>query len=172
MTVQIVAGIVALTIAVALAVVYRRVQTAGRVFEMAPEWWDGFSPDRYQLLERVLCREDFEYLRSLAGYSQRLEKELRRRRVEVFRGLVEELAQDFGRLQALGKMMIVAGAGGAELREALFAHHVRFTRALWSVRLSLIAYRLGMGEVDGRALTESLRAATYALRAAAVPVAA
>jgi hypothetical protein len=172
MTVQIFSGIVLLAIAVALALVYRRVLTAGRVFQVTPEWWSGFSPDRYQLLERVLREEDFDYLRSLAGYSRSIERELRRRRVMIFQGLLDELAQDFSRLQALGKMMVIAGVAGEEVREALFQQHVRFTKALWLVRFRLLAYRFGLGEVDGRALTENLRAATYTLRVIPAPSAA
>ncbi len=172
MNFQMMSGVVVLAMAVALALVYRRLSIAGCVFQVSPDWWGGFSPDRYQLLDRLLRREDFDYLKSLPGYTRRIEKELRRKRTAVFQGLLNEMSQDFSRLLALGKMMVMDGVAGAELREALFAHHVRFTRSLWSVRLSLLAYRLGLGEVDARILTENLRAATYALRAVPAPVAA
>jgi hypothetical protein len=140
-------GLLGLLAALALGLLYWRLALRARIFDLDPAWLDSFSPDRYQVMQRLLDREDLDYLRSLPGYERKQIDELRARRARIFRTYLEELASDFERLQASGRLMLAAGSAPAGLTEELFSAQVRFTRAMWRVRLQAFLFRFGVGSV-------------------------
>lgn len=150
--------------AVLLAVLFHRIHSSRGRFEVDAGWWKEFDPSRYTPVARLLDEDDLQYLRSLDGYDRRLEKDLRRRRTQIFNAYLGEMVQDFERLQVLGKLMVMAG-GSPLLREQLFLQKLAFSRALIVVRCQVFAFRLGIGRVDARGLVESFRTAASAMQA-------
>ena len=119
-------------------------------------WWTEFNPDRYDAMARLLCREDAQFLRTLPGFHPGMEKRLRRQRIQVFKAYLREIGMDFHRLHALGSGMALSSMS-PDMHNELFRQRVRFGRAVWRIRLELIAYRFGLGEVDPSTLVDSLR---------------
>jgi hypothetical protein len=140
-------GLLGLFAALALGALYWRLALRARIFDLDPSWLESFSPDRYQAMSRLLDKNDIDYLRSLPGYDAKKIGELRERRAHIFRSYLKELAVDFERLQASGRLMLAAGAAPAGLTEQLFSAQVQFTRALWRVRLQAFLFRFGIGSV-------------------------
>lgn len=119
-------------------------------------WWQEFSLIRYEAMGRLLAREDEEFLRSLPGFRPGMEKRLRRQRIQTFEAYLREIRMDFHRLHALGSEMALASMS-PEMHNELFRQRTRFSKAMFQIRLELIAYRLGVGTVDTTALVDSLR---------------
>jgi hypothetical protein len=164
MTLFVIVGILALLHAVCLAFLYYRLVLASRSFQIDPEWWKSFTPHRYSPIARLLDESDFDYLREQQGCNSEIIRELRRRRISVFEGLLREMTADFGRLQAMGQLMLSAGVADASLREALFQQKVQFTIGLVRVRMQLVGYRMGIGRVDVRRMLEAMRLSATMLR--------
>ena len=122
-------------------------------------WWTEFDPARYDAMTRLLCHEDSEFLRSLPGFRTGMDKRLNQQRIQVFNAYLRELSMDFHRLHALGSELARASLS-PELHNELFHQRVRFSRAMWRIRLELLAYRFGLGEVDPSTLVDSLRITT------------
>ena len=122
-------------------------------------WWAEFDPARYDAMSRLLCHEDSEFLRSLPGFRPGMDKRLNRQRVQVFNAYLREIRMDFHRLHALGSELALASLS-PDLHNELFRQRVRFSRAIWRIRLELLAYRFGLGEVDPSTLVDSLRITT------------
>lgn len=119
-------------------------------------WWREFTPGRYDAMARLLDSSDQEFLRALPGYRPGMEQRLRRQRIRVFEAYLRELSMDFHRLHALGSELALASVA-PQLHDELFRQRVRFSRAMWRIRLELIAYRLGAGTVDTSVVVDSLR---------------
>lgn len=119
-------------------------------------WWREFTPGRYDAMARLLAPKDREYLLALPGFRPGMEQRLRRQRIQVFEAFLRELSMDFYRLHALGSELAHASMA-PELHDELFRQRVRFSRAMWRLRLELIAYRLGAGTVDPSVVVDSLR---------------
>lgn len=149
--------------AVLLALLFFRLHANRGRFEVDADWWKEFDPARYAPVARLLDEDDLQYLRSLDGYDRRLERDLRRRRTQIFNAYLGEMVADFERLQSLGKLMVMAG-GSPMLREQMFVQKLAFTRALFGVRCQVLAFRLGIGRVDARALVESFRTCATAMQ--------
>lgn len=157
------AGTIFVVSALLLALVYYRLHGSRKSFDVDVEWWKEFDAARYSPIRRLLDEDDIRYLRSLRGYERSLEKDLRRRRAQIFRVYLREMVADFNRLQLLGKMMVLAG-GSPMLREQLFLQKVAFTHALFRVRLQLAASSLGFGSVDAGSLVEAFQSAATAMQ--------
>jgi hypothetical protein len=164
MTTFILTAGISVALAALLCLLFYRLVVAGRVFQIDASWWGRFSPNRYRPMRRLLNPEEFGYLRSLAGRDPALVAECRRNRVQVFQGYLRELIADFGRLQALGQLLVGAGSATETLREELFRQKVRFTVSVWRVRWELLVFRLGLGDVDVTALLSAVQASTMVLR--------
>lgn len=142
---------------------YIRLTASRARFEELNGEWRGIEPRRYAPMARLLAAEDFIYLRSLPGYEPRLERELRRRRLEAFRQYLADLTRDFDMLQRAGQVLAAAGQASPLLREQLFLAKVAFTRALWQVRLEMALFRLSGRAVETRRLLSALQDACGAL---------
>ncbi|HEY3440542.1 MAG TPA: hypothetical protein VGK29_07315 [Paludibaculum sp.] len=119
-------------------------------------WWKEFTPGRYDAMARLLATNDQQFLRTLPGFRPGMDQRLRRQRIQVFEAYLRELSMDFYRLHALGSELALASMA-PQLHDELFRQRVRFGRAMWRIRLELIAYRLGVGEVDPSVVVDSLR---------------
>lgn len=148
---------------VAIAWVYFRL-TAHRHDADPISRWQQVDPRRYAPLARLLAPEDFTYLRTLPGYHPRLERNLRRRRLDAFTFYLRELIQDFDAVQQVGALLIASGQASPLLREQLFLARVAFTRALWQVRCEMWLFRFSGRAVSASRLLTALRDASGALQ--------
>ena len=145
--------------------IFSRLVATRKVFDVDLEWWQSFRPDRYAPVLRLLSPRDMEYAAVLEGGSRRLVNEFKRNRLNLMRAYITEMTADFDRLQAMGQLMVTAGAAGRELREALFRERVRFTAGLLRIRFQMAGFRLGLAGVDASVLVGSLDELSAALRA-------
>lgn len=143
---------------------YVRLTASRALFDELPAGWREIRPSRYAPLGRLLAPEDFAYLRTLPGYEPRLEKELKRRRLDAFRLYLDELVRDFGTMQRVGQLMAATGHASPMLREQLLLARIAFTHALWQVRFEMLLFRLGGRPVAAERLIGALRDACAALQ--------
>ena len=162
----ILAGALCFGAALVLIALYFRLSSQRAKFEVSVEWWRDFDPARYAPLQRLLDEDDIRYVRSLRGYDSRIEKDLRRRRAEIFRSYLTDLVEDFERLQMVGKLMVMAGGATPMLREQLFLQKLAFSKALFRVRVQLALNSLGLGRVDARSLIEALQSTNVVMHSA------
>jgi hypothetical protein len=146
-----------------IALLYFRLTASRHRFEEMPADWEQIEPSRYAPLTRLLSPEDFEFLRTLPGYDPKLEKTLRRRRVDAFRYYLQALVEDFDTLQRAGHLLIATGQASPLLREQLLLARISFTRALWQVRVELVLFRLTGRAVEPGRLLGALQDACGAL---------
>lgn len=149
---------------------YRLAVATGRP-RFSAEWWNHFSVERYRPLERLLDERDFAYLRTIPGYDAGVERRLRSERLRVCRLYLRDMKDDFGRLQAVGQALIVAGRADAGFQEDLFQQKVAFTRAWWLVRIELAGARLGIARVDARRLVATMDATAVKFQPVLTPAA-
>lgn len=154
-----------LALLAALGWLFSRLVATRKVFDFDLAWWQSFQPDRYSPVLRLLSPGDFDYVAHIEGGDRRLLREFKRNRLKLMRSYVKEMSADFDRLQAMGQLMVTSGAAGRELREALFRERFRFTAGLWTIRLQMAGFRLGLSGVDARVLVGSLDGLSAAVRA-------
>jgi hypothetical protein len=154
-----------LALLLALGWLLSRLVATRKVFDVDLAWWKSFRPDRYTPVMRLLSPRDFEYIATLEGSDRRMRAEFRRNRIILMRAYLREMAADFDRLQAIGQLMVTAGAAGRELREELFRQKLRFTIGLLRIRLQTVGFQLGLSEVDASVLVGSLDGLSAAVRA-------
>lgn len=154
-----IAGVViASCLAVAVFLLYRSTSAAAPRFRFDGQWLAGFDAGSYRPLRRILDAEDFDFLARQPGCTPQMIRQFRRGRIRAFRAYLRDLSADFFRLEAHGKMLLASGAAGTELAELLFAQRWTFTVALFEVRLRLLLYQTGIGQVNTARLLGALEA--------------
>ena len=144
---------------------YRRLAVPRDWHTDLESWWTEFTPHRYDAMTRLLSADDSEFLRTLPGFRPGMEKRLRSQRIAAFQSYLKEISRDFHRLHALGSEMALATMA-PEMHNQLFHQRARFSRAMWRIRLELVAYQLGVGSVDPSVLVDSLRVTNRIFRPA------
>jgi hypothetical protein len=162
---------------VAFVVLFRTL-SSGRQKMAAPGDWDNiFSPSRYKPMERLLDPVDYRFLESQAGFSRRIARRLRARRVEIFRGYMRCLGRDFSRVSSALKLVMIHGSmDRSALAGLLLKQRMLFSLHLMSIesRLVLHSFGLSMPTVDVQSLVDALdtlRTQLQVLAAAAQPAA-
>ena len=113
--------------------------------EVDVEWLNGFSISRYQVMERLLSRSDFDFLKSQQGYSSAVGRRLRRERCVVFRSYLSCLKRDFGRLEAAIFLCAAAAHGDRpDLAKAILGRRLVFTWAVCRAEWCLLQFRFGL----------------------------
>lgn len=140
-----------------LGLIFRQISVSRSGEGVSERWWQEFSPDRYAPLTRLLAKEDFEFVQTLAGYRPGLEKRLRERRITVFSSFLLEMRQDFDRLHSVGQALLISGHHTPGLQDQLFRLRVEFLRSWWVVRAELTLYRFGICEVDPARLVQTFQ---------------
>jgi hypothetical protein len=143
---------------------FARLVRTRRVFDIDLAWWSAFSPERYRPVTRLLSDEDLQYALELAGRDRKLAAAFRRRRIQLLRRYLKEMAADFDKLQAVGQLMVEAGTAGRELRELLFEQRLRFTLAMFSAELHMLGFRIGISRVDASGLVGALNGLAAGVR--------
>ncbi|QOY91661.1 hypothetical protein [Paludibaculum fermentans] len=139
--------------------IYRRISVSRSGEGVSEQWWQEFSPDRYAPLTRLLAKEDFEFVQTLAGYRPGLEKRLRSRRIAIFSAYLLGMRQDFDRLHSVGQALLISGHHTPGLQDQLFRLRLEFLRSWWMVRAELALYQFGICEVDPAKLVQTFQGA-------------
>lgn len=136
----------------------------------AREWQDAlsFSTDKYRPMERLLSREDADFLRNQPGFRPSMLKTLQRDRRRVFRAYLRDIRRDFDILYlAARQAVLLSDLEHSSLLHAVVRQRFVFYWALGMIELRLAAYSLGLGTVDVRPIldmAEAMREAALALR--------
>lgn len=171
MTPFVVTVLCAAGLAAALAYLFWRLASPAPQLSFTPDWWEHFSTERYRPLRHLLAEDDFAFLRRQAGFVPAMERELRRRRMQICRTYLREIREDFLRLQGLGQALVAAGQAEPSLQNSLFEQRVRFTRSWWTVRVRLEMYRFGLAGADFSGLIGTMKTAADQLQPALMPAA-
>ena len=144
-------------IAVALALVARKMAGRAKRVEFDPSWLEDFSISKYRPMLRLLSEDDYEFLASQAGYQGKIASQLRSERRKVFRAYLRNLVRDFHRLHYVAKMMAVHSAKDRpDFAVALLKQRLTFSAAVASLKVRLVLHAVGIGAVDVRNLIDSL----------------
>jgi hypothetical protein len=132
----------------------------------------GRSPslaDRYRPMLRLLSNDDLAFVSADA----RLQRTLRARRRDLFRGYLRCLTTDYARLLAgVREAMVHSGVDRPDLARALAKNRVLFAIAICKVEFRLALHATGVGNVDISGLVdalEALRGQVSVLSASAAP---
>jgi hypothetical protein len=141
-------------LAAGFVVVFVRLNSKERL-AAAPQDWEGiFSPAAYQPMERLLGGADEQFVRS---HSPARERKHRAVRVQIFRGYLRQMSQDFNRVcQAVKMLMVSSRVDRPDLAGLLMKQQVGFAVALMRIRLDLVLYQFGWAGVDLKQLMQPL----------------
>ncbi|HEV3199106.1 MAG TPA: hypothetical protein VGZ73_14435 [Bryobacteraceae bacterium] len=160
-----------LALALALPLLLRRIAVSGGSLPLTAEWIDELSIERYRPMLRLLDGEDLEFLRSQPGFTPKMANKLRIQRCLIFRGYLQCLNADFGRVCAAMKVLMLQSRNDRpDLAAALVRHQTTFLWRMATVRVRLVLYRWGVCAVDVTSLVQIIDAMRLELRSL-VPVA-
>jgi hypothetical protein len=109
--------------------------------------------DRYRPMLRLLSDNDLAFVAA----DSRLQKALRARRRELFRGYLRYLTLDYAHLLAgVRQAMVQSGADRPDLARALARNRALFAIAMCKIEISLALHGTGIGKVDISGLVEAL----------------
>jgi hypothetical protein len=111
--------------------------------------------DRYRPMLRLLSNEDLAFVSTDA----RLQRKLRARRRDLFRGYLRCLTRDYAHLLAgVREVMVHSGVDRPDLARALAKNRVVFAMAVCKVEFRLALHATGAGNVDISGLVGALEA--------------
>lgn len=123
------------------------------------DWAKDFSLEKYRPMQRLLCPDDYAFLKVQRGYQPSMARTLRQDRRRVFRSYLASLRRDFNRLYHTAKVALLLGdSDQAALMHALVRQRMIFYVALCLVEFRLGLYALGIGTVDIRPVLGALEA--------------
>lgn len=158
------AGITVL-VAGAFVWIFRRIVTPVRHATPGLGWLHEFSIEKYRPMQRLLTREDYEFLRSQPGFTPTVAKMLQARRRRVLRLYLADLGRDFENVYALAKLCLVHSAEDRPgLALALLRQKWTFRYAMGLAHLRLMLQPVGLSRVDTRALVDAVDAMYRQLR--------
>lgn len=119
---------------------------------------EGFTPERYQAMPRLLASDDVEFLASQPGTTRDDIREFERDRRKIFREYLGELAGDFQSLHARAReFAAVAPEEHAELIGDLLKKQVEFWLQIARLEVQLAVAPLGV-RVDTRPIMDLIAA--------------
>jgi hypothetical protein len=125
--------------------------------------------DRYRPMLRLLSDEDLGFV----ARDARLQKTLRARRRELFRGYLRCLTRDYARLLAgLRLVMVQSGTDRPDLARAIAKNRTLFAFAICKIELRLALHATGLASVEIAGLVEAievLRSQVRVLSTASLP---
>lgn len=133
-------------------------QLASRVNnEVAAEWLDSFSLERYVPMQRLLDPADIAFLSAQKGYRPQIAKRLMAEHRRIFRSYLALLIRDFNQLIGIGKLMVVYSTEDREqLARQLFRQQLRFYMAVSAVWLQIALYPIAWTAVDAHTLLRAV----------------
>jgi hypothetical protein len=109
--------------------------------------------DRYRPMLRLLSDEDLAFVSA----DNKLQRTLRARRRDLFRGYLRCLTRDYARLLAgVRQAMVHSGVDRPDLARALAKNRVLFAAAICKVEFRLALHATGVGSVDISGLVGAL----------------
>lgn len=116
---------------------------------MSVEWIEEFSVERYRPMNRLLDREDFEFLSAQPGITAVHIATLRVQRCRILRGYLHFMNEDFKRICMAVKLLLAESKEDrADLAGALLRRQALFTCAMFRVQCRLVLFSWGVGSVD------------------------
>lgn len=111
------------------------------------------TADRYKPMLRLLAQDDFAFLPADRG----LQRAIRAKRRQLFRGYLRCLTRDYALLLAgVRAVMVQSGVDRPDLAQALAKNRVLFAIAMCKVEFRLALHTAGIGSVDISGLVEAL----------------
>ncbi len=160
-----------LGLAVTLYLLLRKMALSGSSLPVTADWIDELSVDRYRPMLRLLDGEDLEFLRSQPGFTPKMAASLRVQRCQIFRGYLQCLNADFGRVcTAIKVLMLQSRADRPDLAAALVRYKATFIWIMAMVQFRVFLFRWGICAVDVTSLVQIFDRISLDLRAM-VPVA-
>jgi len=136
-------------LAVALFMLVRKTVVQGSSLPVTAEWIDELSIERYRPMMRLLDGGDVAFLRTQPGFTPRMATKLRQQRCQIFRGYLNCLNGDFGRVcSALKLVMLHSQHDRPDLATALIRNQLMFGAGMMMVYFRLALYRWGVCGVD------------------------
>ena len=128
-----------------------RSRTAGGIAGRLPV----LGADRYRPMLRLLSNDDLAFVSA----DSKLQRTLRARRRDLFRGYLRCLTADYARLLAgVREVMVHSGVDRPDLARALAKNRVLFAIAICKVEFRLALHATGVGNVDISGLVDALEA--------------
>jgi len=149
-------GLVGLGMVAALGFALYRLQKASAA-PVTVEWAQSFSLSAYAPMERLLVDSDFEFLKTQQGYSRKIMRDLRSRRVRIYAAYLGMMARDFHRLYTLLQQYLVSvQVDDPEISATLVNQKWLFQRELVFAYARLYLYSVGIGSVSCQNLMEAM----------------
>ena len=150
-------GLFCVGLVVVLVVSLRRLLRASEA-PVTVEWAKSFSLSAYAPMERLLDEGDFEFLKSQPGYDRKIAKDLRSKRVRIFRAYLGMMSRDFSRLHStLQSYLLSLEVDDPQVSAELVRQKWLFQRALVIAHVQLGLYSLGIGTVKCAPLMDAIR---------------
>lgn len=150
-------GLICLGLVIAFVISLRRLLTPSEA-PVTAEWAKSFSLSAYAPMERLLDEGDFEFLRTQPGYNHKIARELRAKRVRIFRAYLGMMARDFTRLHSTLQLYLLSlDVDDPQISAELVRQKWLFQRALLIAHLQLKLYSLGIGSVQCAPLMNAIR---------------
>jgi len=147
--------VVAAVLILASTAVLRRRGSPGHSLPVTAEWIEELSTDRYRPMARLLDSSEIAFLRSQAGFTPRLEADLRARRCQIFRGYLRCLDEDFKQVStALSVLLVQPEQERPDLSAVLLHYRILFAAGMVAAHFRLFLYGRGIGSVDANRLVE------------------
>jgi hypothetical protein len=116
---------------------------------LTAEWTEGLSIDRYRPMLRLLDEEEVQFLRAQPAFTREMEAEFRIQRSKFFREYLGQLDDDFKRICAALKVVIVQSKyDRPELASLQIQNQITFAYGMMRAQFQLVCYRFGFGTVD------------------------
>jgi len=154
-----IASLIFLGLAAGFSLVFARLIAKDRLSSHSDDWQSIFSPARYRAMERLLGDADENFLRSRISHCSAIQRNFRTVRIQIFRGYLHQLSNDFDRVaKALKVLMVSSRADRPGLAGLLMKQQFSFTVAYLRIEFNLVLYRFGWAEIDVQALMQPLNA--------------
>jgi hypothetical protein len=141
--------VVLAALVLATVALLRKLGSADRSLPVTAEWIDELSTDHYRPMMRLLDARDIQILRAQAGFTPKMESQLRAQRCQMFRSYLRCLESDFKRVCMALKLVLVQSAHDRPDLSAVLVHHqIMFTSGLLAVYFRLFLYRWGICTVE------------------------
>jgi len=141
------------TLGLILFAVYRLASASPNLPEDLDQWLEDVTIDRYRPMLRLLDGDELRFVASMPGFTPAMISRLRQERCLIFRGYLRYLETDFRRVCRVIKLLMVqANHDRPDLARVLLRSQIAFAWGLTAVRVHVMFYRWGLGDVDVRAL--------------------
>lgn len=144
-----------LLVAGAFVWVFRLMITSGKRAASDVGGLGEFSIEKYRAMQRLLSREDFEFLSDQPGFSPRAAVRFRAKRRRILRLYLADLGRDFGNIYAVAKLCLLHSTQDRPgLALALLREKWTFNYAIALAHVRLMLQPLGLTRLDTRALVD------------------